>query len=254
MYFRHFPKVAYRAGGMEEPRLATNLASYAHIDFNTLDDVSYYRFYDISDGDRPDNVSELLYGTPIYYWTFFVVNEHLNSLYDDWPKGSRHFDQWIAARYSNLAAVVDLRPDYLPDNRIEGKFRIGEQCTGQLSDGVGVVEAKFPTLGFVEIRRTAGAFQESGESIVGSDTQDSVAADRIVPLYEAPHHYVDADGEATTREDGEENELGHRPAVRAVSILEHERERELRNSRIRVVKKERIESVAAAFRREMARR
>ena len=260
MYFQHFPKLLYDIDGNGE-RIVPDLTAYTHIQSRLLDDVTYYRFYDINDGDRPDNVSMQLYGSSKYYWTFFIINEHLNNVYDDWPKGSRYFDAWLRKKYSNIAAVVNPRSSYLPENTIEGKFEIGELCTGQLSGSAGRIVAKYPTLGYVEIepiytsashRDPASHFTSAGESIFGSSSQDSISADSIVPMYNAPHHHVYTHHENSDMI-GRTTAMPHIVNTRPVSILEHESTREIENSRIRVIKKELIESAAREFRREMTR-
>ena len=265
-YFRSFPKIYYDINRDGNPQICRNLTAFSRINLDFLDPLTYYRYYDIQDGDRPDNVSESLYGTPDHYWTFFLINENLNNVYDDWPKGSRYFDQWVRRKYTNLAAVADLREMHSPVNDIAGKYRLEEECRGLLSNATGVIVSKFPTLGYVEIRRTSGTFRADGESILGITSEDSVSADRIVPMYDAPKYHV-AERRLSETVPSMENgrrvlmenviEIGQRTrrrliGTRPVSILEYEKERETRNSRIRVIRENLINEVVIEFGRQMS--
>ena len=42
---------------------------------NFVDEISAYRYFEISNGERPDIVSQRLYNTPNYHWTFFILND-----------------------------------------------------------------------------------------------------------------------------------------------------------------------------------
>ena len=41
---------------------------------NFIDNLSGYNYYEIKNGERPDIVSQRLYGTVNYYWVFFIIN------------------------------------------------------------------------------------------------------------------------------------------------------------------------------------
>ena len=79
------------------------------VDISTLNEnkVSYYTYYNINDGDRPDTVSYLLYGTVQYYWTFFILNDNLkNGLHYSWPLNNVSLDKMINAEYDNYSALT----------------------------------------------------------------------------------------------------------------------------------------------------
>ena len=244
MYFQHFPKVQYDIDGSGFLQNIPNITAFSTIFQGVVDDVAYYNYYNIQDGDRPDNVSYLLYDTPNFYWTFFLINDHLNNVYDDWPKGSQFFDKWLRTKYSNLAAQTVVTPTHHAPNDVAGRFNVGELCQGSQSGAVGTIVAKFPTLGYLEIEPISGTFFASGETVLGLTSEDNITASAITPLWMAPHHYTDdRTGEQTRRKLRD---------TTAVSILQYERERELENSLIRVIKREFIQRVIFEFKREMA--
>lgn len=241
MYFSFFPTILYDINRDGNPQNVPLITAFTSIDTKLTDDITYYSFYDIQDGDRPDNVSQKLYDTPNHYWTFFVVNAHLKNSYNDWPKGNAFFSEWVDSKYSNLAAIT--QATVTAEDNIFGKFNIGETVTGQLSGATGTVVRKYPTLGFIEIQPSTGTFNPAGEGILGITTQDSLTAASIVKKSLAPHHHIDN----STKERTKRRVAGTSP----VTFFQYEQERELKNSRIKVIKPALIQSVIDDFRREM---
>ena len=79
------------------------------VDVSTLNEnkVSYYTYYNINDGDRPDTVLYLLYGTVQYYWTFFILNDNLKAgLHYSWPLNNVALDKMINAEYDDYSALT----------------------------------------------------------------------------------------------------------------------------------------------------
>jgi len=243
MYFRYFPRIDYDIYGTGATVNIPAFTSFATIRArNLIDNVAFYSYYTVADGERPDNVSQTLYGTPKYYWTFFMINESLVNYYDDWPKGTNFLKDWIDARYSTIAAVTSAQGG--TDDIIYGKFNIGEIVVGQISGATGYVVAKYPTDGYVEIQPISGTFLGQ-EGIQGIDSQDFLSTEKIVPKSMAPHHHIDiSTGETTIRRTA---------GTRAVSFYEYEQEKDIERARIRVIKPEYIRRVVDDFIREIGK-
>ena len=72
-YFKYFPKLQYDLDDNKATKEIVDVFRFAKIVSNTtVDDITLYSYYDVIDGERPDHVSQRLYGTPDYYWTFFL--------------------------------------------------------------------------------------------------------------------------------------------------------------------------------------
>ncbi len=59
--------------------------------------------YAIQDGERPDTVSQNLYGTTEYTWVILMVNS-IFSLFD-WPLQTDEFNNYIIERYGSVTAA-----------------------------------------------------------------------------------------------------------------------------------------------------
>ena len=77
-FFRQFPTINYDLKKDGSVMRMVNIFRNVRPLQNYVDNPSLYNFYEIKNGERPDTVSQRLYGTPDFYWTFFVINEFLH--------------------------------------------------------------------------------------------------------------------------------------------------------------------------------
>jgi hypothetical protein len=104
-YFENFPVVDYRFGNEK------TLTQFQHIGtaVDILEQVRKYEVYyiniEIQNGERPDQLSYRLYETPNYYWTFFLLNDHLRTNgwpirdADVWPKAQEYYPNTVIQTY-----------------------------------------------------------------------------------------------------------------------------------------------------------
>ena len=105
--FKYFPVVSYDILNNGLRYTIRDFTRYAGVDSNYLDNLAIYSFYEIPDGARPDVVSNILYGTPEYHWTFFIVNDTLSGNgYAEWPLSSQEFDEYISDEYDDRYALT----------------------------------------------------------------------------------------------------------------------------------------------------
>ena len=250
-YFSNFANIDYDFDGSGIQRSVKNLAQYSTIISKNIDDATFYSYYNIQDGARPDNVSEELYGTPEYYWTFFIVNNELQNYWQDWPKSSEALRQFTEEEYIGLAAIFDA------DVEAFGKFVIGGTVNGSLSNATGKVIAIYPTQGYIQIEQDKNSianFRTAGESITltaanSTKTEDiarvgnTIECTSIVKAAYGPNHHIDdGTGERTRRRTAGTSPVTH---------FEEENEVNLIKSRIKVIKPAHIGKVVAFWEKVM---
>lgn len=98
-FFQLFPKTTYdfQLDGIQNS--IVDIFRYVDVADDLVNNFTGYQFIDIQDGERPDQLSMRLYGTPDYYWTFFVMNDFLKDGLRSWPKGSYELSQAIDDHY-----------------------------------------------------------------------------------------------------------------------------------------------------------
>lgn len=141
MFFRGFPEVPYKFGNEVFSNQFQNLAAYIDIVDQLKDDKSFYNFYTILDGDRPDQLSQKLYDNPEYYWTFFLMNDHLRLR--GWPMTANNLTDYVKKKYPNTTIVTS--------DEIFTKFIPGDSVIGLTSGTTGTILSRDINLGNVVI-------------------------------------------------------------------------------------------------------
>ena len=251
-FFRNFPKVDYDNLGNGVRNKVIDIFRFVKPNQRFSNELSLYSYYEIPEGSRPDVISQMLYGTPEYYWTFFIINEHLRTGLSAWPLSSSEFEKYIDTEYKGT--VVTCSPRYVVDgdgilqsieNSLADRYQIGEPVIGFISGATAIVKAKDPTSQQLTLTDVVGTFQEN-EIIRGNITQDYVTSHKVYDRQLAPHHWEDGSGRTV-------NNLsyisGGIPEIQLDLITYREYEQALNDqrSKIRVVRESRIFEFADAY-------
>lgn len=121
MYFKRFPLVDYNFGDNEPATLFPNISAYIDIIDQVKQEIAFYEKYTILDGDRPDVVSQKLYGTPDYHWTLFAMNGNLRE--SGWPLPERELRELVKKRYPHRTVTTqsNIASNFLPGSFVIGK-------------------------------------------------------------------------------------------------------------------------------------
>ena len=194
MYFRNFPLINYRFGDNESSVLFPNMSAYVDIIDQVKQEVAFYEKYTILDGDRPDVVSEKLYGTPNYHWTFFAMNDGLRE--SGWPMPERELRELVKKRYPHRVVTTQ--------SNIASFFLPGVNVLGKTSGTTGRIVERNLDLGQLVIasnNNQAGLQNNFGttEQIAAGDTVVDQAANVATAIaetqqYNAPLYYKNSGG------------------------------------------------------------
>ena len=229
-YFKYFPEIEYDLDASGETRTIVDSFRFAKIVTKFKDDITFYRFYDIPEGERPDHTSMKLYETPNYYWTFFVANAELKSI-DEGPLSNADLNDKIKHDY--IGNVINISTfDFF------NKFQNGEVVSGLVSGASATVVRKNSSLGWVEVGAITGTFS-ANEIIQGQTSGDTATISGTATKLNAAHHYE------------KDNLVVPRGTAGAAKVtnLEYEQRVNETKKRIKVIRPELIEDVARQFRR-----
>ena len=202
-FFKQFPKIEYDFNSTGVKQNMVDLFRSVRPLPSFLDNYSAYTFYEIKNGERPDIVSERIYGSSQYYWTFFVINDFLHDGYRAWPMSKEDLFDYIAKEYEGY--VIETNPVITRDtdqlitdhrNSLAGRFTLGETITGATSGATGTLTSKITDLSQLIVQNVTGAFigdQTPGlnttELVVGGTSEDSVSTYNVYKYAEAPYYY-----------------------------------------------------------------
>lgn len=109
-FFQSFPLLDYKFGDEINTALFQNLSVYVDLIDQIAEDGSFYEKYTIQDGERPDTLSYKLYGTTDYYWTFFLLNDHIRQ--QGWPLTVQELYTYSRLYYPNVVLTTEEIDDF----------------------------------------------------------------------------------------------------------------------------------------------
>ncbi len=163
MFFSQFPSVAYdfnRTGTVQQ--MINIFRNVRPETVSSMNDVTLYKNYKVLDGMRPDVLSQKLYGTPDYYWTFFIINDHLHDGLQAWPMSEEILRKYLEKNYSGKALCF--KPEVVREsdgiaqgtkNSIAGILTLGELIYGVTSGAVGRIVRKDADLNKIVVQDIA---------------------------------------------------------------------------------------------------
>jgi len=238
-YFQSFQKKDYVLDDTMTKSL-TDISAYTSIFSKIADDISFYSYYTMQNGERLDTISTQLYGTPEFYWTIPLINPHIVNVYIDMPKDTPEFIEYLASKYQGSAFKLK------PLQSMVDKFTIGETLVYNDVNKATLL-GKYPTQGYLQVQLTEGEFPENMDfTITGQTSNDSVIIANLIPAYDAPaYHTSSITGMQCTWNITQSTET---------SIRELEQEKNDLVSQIKVIRPTYIYEVVKQFEREMKRK
>ena len=195
-YFKNFESLAYRFGNLEDPVLFNNLTQYVDLIDEIKTNVAFLNKYTILSGDRPDSLSHKLYGTTDYYWTFYLMNDHLRL--SGWPVDTGDLLATAASKYPNKFITFNNRTTIGGNAEdIAVTFPVGQSVTGASSTTVGTIVKRNLDLGQLFIKITSGTKFTVGEQLQFTNTDGDIISLIVASegeQYNAVHHYKNTDG------------------------------------------------------------
>lgn len=197
-YFKNFNIVGYKFGNETSSVLFDDLSQYVDIIDGLKDNVSFYEQYTVIAGERPDTLSYKLYGTTNYYWTFFLMNDHLRE--SGWPIPTYELLDTAKTKYPYR--IVTTNSD------ISTSFPVGQIVTGVNSGTVGTIIKRNLDMGqlVIDTSLTPGDYfgkYPNLENFEPTENIQYIAQDgafytatlvKESEQYNAVHHYEDTNG------------------------------------------------------------
>ena len=229
IYFQDFPTIQYDLYNDKHTMEMVDLFRTVKPKAKLKDDILLYSFYTIQDGERPDHVSQKLYSSPNYYWTFFMVNETLVNLYTDWPLSTYELQMMTELKYDGYVLTTD--------DDISTVFKKDEIIQGLVSGARAKIVEKDTNRDTIRIKELVGEFV-ADELVLGLTSGDSITITGQTEYYNATHHYEDPDGLKVDK-----NNIDAIP----VTNWEYEKLKNEEKAKIRVIRPSYIARVAEEF-------
>lgn len=242
-YFDKFPNTFYNFGNEKTPVAFQNIKKYSELIDTYRDNIGTYIEYEIRDGDRPDTVSQMLYGRPDYDWTFFLMNERLRET--GWPLSiSQVYERAVTDYFPNYTARLSITTGDSAANFAD-IYPVGQSVL--VSGNEGVVVSKKLDVGEITISSSSNLTSSVNLSYSAADQDPTKPLTMNAPVtmvyeYEGYHHFVDTSGDRTDR-------YFPNGTIVPVTNLEHLIDENQNSKRIRVIKKDLIRDVVGKYKK-----
>ena len=187
LYFKDFNTLLYKFGNEDDPVIFQDIARYADVIDQVKDNISFLTFHTIQEGFRADQVSIQLYDSPLYYWTFYLLNDDIRE--QGWPLTNVELNAYIRKIFPNT--VLNTRQPFAT------KLKVGQTITGAVSGATGVILKRNLDLGQIVIDGIS-TFKSDGELINSTNADgviETVQTISAVNEYQSASHYVNGSGE-----------------------------------------------------------
>jgi hypothetical protein len=193
-YFRNFPTANYKFGNSEKAVNFQQLSVFSDVIDDIKDNVTVYEEYTILENMRPDQISQEIYGTTEYYWTFYLLNDNIRE--QGWPlsqsellaQAKKDYPDTVLTTSTNL--VQDL---FTATGQTREKILPGSTITGQSSGVSGKIINRNLDLGHVTVKGKV-SFNAGETALLSTDTNVSFVINSVVDEHLATHHFEDGDG------------------------------------------------------------
>jgi hypothetical protein len=114
--FTYYPKIAYKVDDYNFLK-AIDINVVTKIkDFLTQYRAISYSPYVVNNGESPDFISYKFYEDPGYDWIIMLTNG-VHSIYDDWPRNSEAFNEYLIYKYGSLQNTLSTTKYYYDADR-----------------------------------------------------------------------------------------------------------------------------------------
>jgi len=193
-YFNNFSRVNYRFGNETELEAFQNISTYVDVIDQVKDDIAFYNTFEIPEGMRPDQLSMKLYDTPVFHWTFYLLNDKLRL--QGWPLSNHELEDKVKRDYPNTVITTK--------ESLVGKFKVGQTVVGSQSGVSGKILHRNVDIGQLTIESTSTlAFQvsPSPEAVTstfaspGGTTTETINISSFSAEHLGANHYIDGSGD-----------------------------------------------------------
>lgn len=233
-YFNKLRSIPYLFGNENYTTAFQDISTYIDIIDQIKDNANFYTYYEIQEGERPDNLSQKIYGTPDLHWVFFLLNDSLRE--QGWPLKRQVLDEKIKETFTDT--VLTTR------SLLTGIFLPGQTISGLSSGKTGLIISRNLDLGQLVIEGSDKGFiaGETITSIVGTSIQN-VEITGSVNQYDALIYYVDSDGQPIDVDPA----VGESAIYSKVTNTEYYQAQNDALTRIKIIKPTSINSVLRAY-------
>jgi hypothetical protein len=208
-YFSKLPIIDYPLSKTKSKR-ARDILHRLFVDQKFIDQSDYIKKYSVMDGDRPEIISDKLYGRSDLYSIILTLNDFDTTMLSGLPPHSAIYEEYLQEKYSEdvyylIPTLSSIELNHGPisgDGRSGGYifpifgrgFQYGEKVFGAGSDGFQIYDTRAyvkewdPVMSTLKLDVLAGSFV-AGLTIANSNGETNFIIGHKKTGLEAVHHF-----------------------------------------------------------------
>jgi len=103
-YFNNFPTVEVDVFGNGSRILLTDIVRKVRFSDLAIQNNVQYDFYDVQDGETPEELAHYFFGDPLLHWIILLSN-NIKDRYEDWPMSIAQFESYVTEKYADVNGV-----------------------------------------------------------------------------------------------------------------------------------------------------
>lgn len=183
MYFSKFPILSYPSNIGDEKKyvLARNIIRRVSFSEDVKNSVGAFIEYHIKDGERPEHISDRVYGNSEEHWIILLANDIIDP-YHDWYKSDTVLQDYISKKYNTYSIFfTDQTNSYLYNTNLYAGCTLSQNAVSS-----SILEYH-PTLSKIV---TYSPFYVGGATLgLSGGTNVSVNIKRVLSSNTAVHHF-----------------------------------------------------------------
>jgi hypothetical protein len=113
MYFKTLPNIEYHSNLVDtnsslNTTTTKNFFRRGKIRADIFQNTAFFTKYTIVGDERPDQVSEKFYGTPLYDWVILTINNILD-VYNEWPLNEQALYNYLIEKYGSEENLYQIK-------------------------------------------------------------------------------------------------------------------------------------------------
>ena len=102
-YFQNFPLIPYSIENNFDTQLVTNIFKRFTLLQSVKSNASVFFEYKVKESDRPEIISDKIYGSVEFYWIIFLCNDIINPY--EWIKTTSELNEYVSKKYDDSNAI-----------------------------------------------------------------------------------------------------------------------------------------------------
>lgn len=128
MYFKSFPLTMYSLDNLSSVQAIPDITRRVGFIQEFISNNSQYDLYDIKDGETPEIVSDIFYGTPLFHWVILHANDIVDPRFD-WPLSQENLKSFCIQKYGGESEIYKTKLYTNTQNFVVNNFRALEESS-----------------------------------------------------------------------------------------------------------------------------